>query len=266
MSAMLSAVFRSGRVASVLLGWALFTIVAVIMGPFNTLSLMETGTRVLFWGVIVAAGLIASGAMNLVFKKLHTGLTGWRCDLLRVCGITLVLSPVLYVWIHFIIVDPSGMTPNLLRISLCVALVGLIIQVSKRLLVGDQGSVQAQEMPAAVPSVPQAPPPPAPPAPRLMRRLPAEAEGPVLRLSANNHFVEVVLPGEAHRLRMRFTDAIDEMDSVEGHCAHRSHWVAVGAITDVQRAEGRIFLILANGDKIPVSRTYRPGLEQAGQL
>lgn len=259
---MLSAVFREGRVASVLLGWVLVTAVATIMGPFNTLLVMDTETRALFWGVVVAAGLITSGLLNLIFKALKLDLTGWHRDLLRVCCMTLILSPILHIWIHVVIVDPSVMTPNLMRICLCVVLISLIIQVSKRLLVSDQ-LLRDESGAVADPLVPKIPPQSVP---RLMRRLPDDATGPVLRLSANNHFVEVVLLEETHQLRMRFTDAIDEMDSVEGKCSHRSHWVALDAITDVLRADGRIFLMLKNGDKIPVSRTYRPGLEEAGVL
>jgi DNA-binding LytR/AlgR family response regulator len=61
-------------------------------------------------------------------------------------------------------------------------------------------------------------------------------------------------------------DAIDEMEPVKGICTHRSHWVALGAIKRVEREGARLFVVLRNGDRVPVSRKYRPRLEQAGLI
>ncbi|MCA0873166.1 LytTR family transcriptional regulator [Seohaeicola saemankumensis] len=102
--------------------------------------------------------------------------------------------------------------------------------------------------------------------PRLARRLPDDFEGPILRLAVRDHLVDVVTPKDTYRIRMRFADAIDEMDTVAGYCTHRSHWVARHAIAGVERETGRINLLLTNGDLVPVSRSYRPDLEEAGIL
>ena len=67
-------------------------------------------------------------------------------------------------------------------------------------------------------------------------------------------------------IRLRFGDAIEEMDPVDGFCTHRSHWVARQAVSGAERERGKIFLRLENGDRVPVSRTYMPDLEEAGLL
>ncbi|MEY8839506.1 LytTR family DNA-binding domain-containing protein [Cribrihabitans sp. XS_ASV171] len=100
--------------------------------------------------------------------------------------------------------------------------------------------------------------------PRLERRLPNEFSGDVLRLTVEDHSVCVVTTEGNHVIRMRFTDAIDEMEPMRGYCTHRSHWVAETAIESVERQSGRISLRLINGDVVPVSRKYRPALEEAG--
>ncbi|GGH31975.1 transcriptional regulator, LytTR family [Cribrihabitans marinus] len=102
------------------------------------------------------------------------------------------------------------------------------------------------------------------PQPRLHRRLPDDFTGRVLRLTVRDHFVDVVTTDGTFTVRSRFADAIDEMEPVVGHCTHRSHWVARDAIESVERAGGKIHLRLVNGDRVPVSRKYRPGLEKAG--
>ncbi|WP_425045916.1 LytTR family DNA-binding domain-containing protein [Primorskyibacter sp. S87] len=102
--------------------------------------------------------------------------------------------------------------------------------------------------------------------PRLLRRLPADFVGPVLRLTVRDHMVEVFGPEHASEIRLKFTDAIAEMEPVEGYCTHRSHWVTREAIAGIERSGSKIHILLSNGDRIPVSRTYKPGLEQAGIL
>lgn len=272
---MFKAILRVVQRMPVVLGWALFTLAATVMGPFNTLALMEDGRRLVYWGAIVAVALLLSAGLARLIARVEPDATSWRSDWLRIGGMALGLTPLIYGWTHVMVPDHGGHGPSLLRLALLVALIGTVVQVSKRIVRGEpplgldeSGAVPdplADEGEEGAPLVTVPDPEPEPdPAPRLMRRLPEGAQGPVVRLSASDHFVEVVLPGETHSLRMRFTDAIDEMDGIEGYCSHRSHWVARDAISGVERDGARIQLRLSNGDLIPVSRTYRPGLEKAG--
>ena len=89
----------------------------------------------------------------------------------------------------------------------------------------------------------------------------------MLRLTANDHFVEIATDNGAETLRMRLVDAIDEMEPVNGYCVHRSHWVSHEAIDRIERENShKIFVILNNNDRIPVSRKYRINLENAGWI
>ncbi|WP_322866386.1 LytTR family DNA-binding domain-containing protein [Aquicoccus sp. G2-2] len=103
-------------------------------------------------------------------------------------------------------------------------------------------------------------------APRLLLRLPEDARAPVLRLSSRDHQVEVVTRLGAVLIRMRLADAIAEMEPVPGYGTHRSHWVAAAAIEGVEQDGNRTFLLLVNGDRVPVGKKYRPGLESMGVL
>ena len=102
--------------------------------------------------------------------------------------------------------------------------------------------------------------------PRLIRRLPDGNNATVIRLSSDDHMVEVVTEAGTHRIRIRLADAVSEMDDVIGVWTHRSHWVVRSAITGHERHSRKNFLMLSNGDRVPVSRKNLPELEAQGLL
>lgn len=255
--------------------WILFTVAATVMGPFNTSSVLTLPGRGAYWAVIVAGALVISAVVAELAALLVPDRRRWAFDLLRIAGMVVCFSPFVLLWTNFMLRDYSDYTPDLGMVAVFVALIGVVVHTTRRILRDEQAKFLHEEsgrLAMPVTEVPQPtvaaadPEPEQPEAPRLMRRLPDGTVGPVLRLSASDHFVEVVLPAETHSLRMRFADAIEEMDGVAGYCAHRSHWVAQAAITQVERDGARILLRLINDDTIPVSRTYRPRLEKAGIL
>lgn len=102
--------------------------------------------------------------------------------------------------------------------------------------------------------------------PRLARRLPEGLGGAILHLSVSDHHVDIHTESGSASVRMRLGDAIEAMDDVPGMRVHRSHWVARDAIEGVAQENGRLFLILRTGARVPVSRGARPKLEDAGLL
>ena len=145
-----------------------------------------------------------------------------------------------------------------------VLLCTLIVIFARLLLPGYDYS--SEEMPE--PAAPQvhAEPGPVYESPRLHRRTDLPEDAKLLRLSAKDHMVTVVTTQGERSLRMRFGDAIDEADPIEGLCTHRSHWVAYDAVSHCQEVDGKPQLVLVNGDAIPVSRKYRNALMDAGLL
>jgi DNA-binding LytR/AlgR family response regulator len=63
---------------------------------------------------------------------------------------------------------------------------------------------------------------------------------------------------------MRLSDAITELDGIEGARTHRSWWVAKAYVREARRAEGRAILVLPSGAQAPVSRTYLSALRSEG--
>lgn len=65
---------------------------------------------------------------------------------------------------------------------------------------------------------------------------------------------------------MRLSDAVAELEGIEGAQVHRSWWVARGAIAEARRGDGRATLTLKDGSEVPVSRTYARRLREHGWI
>jgi len=238
--------------------WMLAVLAAVVTAPFGAHVPMGAVARLPFWAVTGAVGIVLGQVIHALCQRRmgrgHRPLAGWVCEL----GIfTVVFSPLVYVLARWMSDGMAAGPAMMARIAGFVLMAAFVITALRRILLNGglmQETSGARELAA----------PPLPKPPRLSRRLPDGAAGPVLHLSAMDHFVTVETPDGEYRLRMRLRDAIDEMDGVEGFRTHRSHWVARAAIRAVTREEGRVVLVLANGVRVPVSRKHRSELEAAG--
>ncbi len=85
--------------------------------------------------------------------------------------------------------------------------------------------------------------------------IPAHKQGPLLSLSAQDHYVEIVTQKGAHLERMTVTKAIELVPKESGLQVHRSHWVAYRAILDLEKTGERYAVLLRNGNKLPVGKS-----------
>ncbi len=111
--------------------------------------------------------------------------------------------------------------------------------------------------PAAPEPALDAPHPAAPARPALLDRLPAEKRGALVRLEVQDHYVLVVTTRGREMLLMRLADAMRETAPAEGRQVHRSHWAARHGAEALERESGkngRLFLRMTDGMKVPVSR------------
>jgi len=63
---------------------------------------------------------------------------------------------------------------------------------------------------------------------------------------------------------MRLSDAIRETGSAAGLQVHRSHWVALDAITQVRKKGDGAILTLRDQTEVPVSRSNMSAIKEAG--
>ena len=103
------------------------------------------------------------------------------------------------------------------------------------------------------------------PAARFPDRLPARLRGAAIRaVQAEDHYLRIHTDRGSDLILMRLSDALDELEGLEGSQTHRSWWVARDAVRDVTRGDGRATLTLDGEITAPVSRRYARALRDAG--
>ncbi|WP_461428546.1 LytTR family DNA-binding domain-containing protein [Gymnodinialimonas sp.] len=98
----------------------------------------------------------------------------------------------------------------------------------------------------------------------FLRRLDPDKRGYVMRVSADNHQVDVWTDRGGSKLRLRFGDALEELTDFDGTRIHRSHWVAYDSIVAIVPDGRRHTVRLSCGSELPVSQNGLRALQEAG--
>lgn len=101
--------------------------------------------------------------------------------------------------------------------------------------------------------------------PAFLARIKPELGSTVLALAAEQHYLRVYTTLGSDLILYRFADAVREMGG-RGVQVHRSYWVAkdAGASTEIDAT--KVQIVLKNGIKVPVSRTYKMAAREVGLL
>ncbi|MDP2259374.1 MAG: LytTR family DNA-binding domain-containing protein [Caulobacter sp.] len=101
--------------------------------------------------------------------------------------------------------------------------------------------------------------------PRFLERLPAKLRGAEIHaVEAQDHYLRLHTSKGQDLILMRLSDAVAELEGLEGAQVHRSWWVAREAVADARRGDGKATLTLTGGVQVPVSRAYARALREAG--
>jgi DNA-binding LytR/AlgR family response regulator len=101
--------------------------------------------------------------------------------------------------------------------------------------------------------------------PRFEARMPTRLKGAeIFAVEAEDHYLRLHTSKGSDLILMRLSDAMAELEGLEGAQTHRSWWVARPAVTGARRADGRATLTLKGGIEAPVSRSYAPALRAEG--
>jgi hypothetical protein len=100
---------------------------------------------------------------------------------------------------------------------------------------------------------------------RFLQRLPPKLRGSRLfAVESEDHYLRLHTSRGQDLILMRLSDALAELEGLEGAQTHRSWWVARDGYDGAERSDGRAVLRLKDGTEAPVSRTYARALRQAG--
>lgn len=100
----------------------------------------------------------------------------------------------------------------------------------------------------------------------FFKRLKPELGRDLVRLCGQDHYVEVCTENGKDMILMRFSDAMEELADFAGLRVHRSHWVSLAAIERVEKSGSKLKILMNDGSEVPVSRSYKPSIKDAGLL
>jgi hypothetical protein len=257
------------------LPWVLgIAIVMAVTGPFGSYETMGLGKRLLYFTIIgilswaLVIGFIVALRQIEAFNR-------WPIVIRMALAGSLAAVPMTaaIIVVHGWLVRPipwrvyAQIFPETAFLAVVIStLVGLFIE---RRLHAEADSERARVAASVATSVAAGPALASgaePLAPDFFRRVPPALGRDLLALEMEDHYLRIhtVLGSDLILLRLR--DALAELGPSRGRQVHRSWWVAEGAIASVERNAGRPVLVLRNGLRVPVSKSFRDQIKQAGWL
>jgi hypothetical protein len=240
--------------------WGRIVLVGVVIGALMALSggfgggRLPLGSRLVYCEGLVLVGVgLGRGAVVWIVPRPWFETRRLLAALLITLAVGLpmtVVSALAVSWVHRLPLDLALLAdvfPTNLATTAAVVVLSLLAQ--------SRAGAETHAAPKGAPP------------PRFLARLPPKLSGASLwAVQAEDHYLRLRTSLGEDLILMRLADALAELEGIEGARIHRSWWVARAAVTAVERAEGRAALVLPDGARAPVSRTYLKPLREAGWL
>ncbi|MCW2235781.1 LytTR family DNA-binding domain-containing protein [Azospirillum canadense] len=245
--------------------------VLVVLGPFGTFRELTLAQRLAYWGGLIGFGSIAFELLTYAaLRLLKDRARAWLPILAGVAAVTVLLVTLAVALLEWSVrghdfLHPLGLAELLVYVTVVTALasaVPLWMELHGRGFPAPHATASG-----AVPTPPAAAPqawlPPA--EPPFFARLPVRLGRDLLALEMEDHYVRVHTAEGSDLILMRLRDAIAELSGLDGRQVHRSYWVSAAAVGGVERkSDGKLTLVLRNGLRVPVSRSFAAEVRAAG--
>lgn len=96
----------------------------------------------------------------------------------------------------------------------------------------------------------------------LIPSLPTGLGDDIIRMHAQDHYVEVVTAAGRGMVLERFGDCVARLETLDGIQCHRSHWIRLQHVKELTRSGSAYACKLGNGDEVPVSRRRYTALKR----
>jgi hypothetical protein len=237
-------------------GWLRGLAITLIAAAFMTLSkaFQSSGTlsvRFAYWLTLMILGwLWGAFVSRFIFRRIGQPKSLWWRVLVAALALSIPFSAVVFLATRIAFHAKLGLT-DVPEVVLSVTVVSAVM-IAINVLADRQmdGVTEASAEP-----------------PKFLERLPLKLRGGDLwAIEAEDHYLRLHTSKGQDLILMRLSDAIAELDGIEGAQVHRSWWIARDAITDARRGDGRATLTLKDGAEVPVSRTYAGMLRERGWI
>jgi hypothetical protein len=226
------------------------------IGPFDTFSELPTLSRYAYWiGLTLLLWLQTAIAMHLLRDA-----SDWSWPARTVVAALLGALPAAFEvawaegWLR--VTRDLGLV-DVAMIYGDVALIAVALALPLELIDGHRLVARLSAAPAHRAVNPVA-------VDELIAALPPQRRGTLLALEAEDHYLRVHTDRGNALIHKRLSDALTEVQAIDGLRVHRSWWVAKAAIERVERHGDRLSLHLTNRLVVPVSRTYALAVREAG--
>jgi hypothetical protein len=238
--------------------WAGLSALLAVAGPFDTYRLLAPLPRFGYWAVVVGVSI----GLDHLFRRMMAGQTLPQRLIERV-GFALGLAALVH-GINLLIFGGWAGWADFAYLAGVVWLVAAVVELGHRLVFAPNQGPSPEAPQDDSPAGPGPAPVPPPQSPGFLRHVPAAMRGTLIRIEAQDHYLNVVTDAGSALVLMRFGDAVAELSEVAGARVHRSHWVARAGVARILRKEGRQFLLMRDGAEVPVSRANRAALRELG--
>jgi DNA-binding LytR/AlgR family response regulator len=238
-------------------------VVMAVIGPFGTYFQMGLGSRLAYFGILTVLNWIQIIVLAAWFGQIEPidrwpvaarmALIGFLSAIPGTAEVIVVHS-----WLYRPI--PWSAAQEIFPDS---AFLTIVIAVVTGLFVEQRMRATADAERERVASLPRADPTAGPT--DFFRRIPPALGRDLLALEMEDHYLRIHTALGSDLILLRLRDAMGELGPARGRQVHRSWWVAERAIASTERG-ARPHLILRNGLKVPVSKTYRDALKEADWL
>lgn len=232
--------------------WATFALVILIFavsGPYGTSEKMTFGVRLGYWLIVHAVTWTIAIACAVIAEVLlrrwidRTLVRMMIGSLFAALPIGFALGVIDFAFTGLRTEMNSGLHRALFALPLCVLFCLLTYMAMHRRIAEVSTPAQASSALQAGSSEPD-----------ILARLKPQNRGPLVRLSVEDHYTDVVTTRGHELVLLRFSDALKELGTIPGLQVHRSHWVADAHVKNLRRDNGKLFIVMNDGAEIPVSR------------
>lgn len=253
--------------------WALFgaaIMLLTISGPFQTLHSLSFFPRFAYWSTLLIFLFIPIAfATTWIAHSMHRRQTSLYLQF-ATCAVTSGVSAFGIIIVINKITFPlsPGISSTYLFLFLSVLTISCVLTALSVLtdISGVWGKWSRKKGSARTATEAKANVETPPVSARLFVRLEGSKRGDLISLGVHDHYVDVTTSNGKSSLLMRFADAINETDDINGVQIHRSHWVALDQVKSVRKHKGRVIIEMNNGEELPVSRTYMAAAKASGLL
>jgi len=224
-----------------------------LVSPFGATRALPLWGAFIYWLMLIAEGWFGGALIGRALERFPAlGLNARRVlATLLVAGVIAATVTA----IQWAIGDPipAWFLPTLyglvLGISIAVAAIGWLMERA----FGDRLGAVTHAAPTGATPV------------RFLERLPAKLRGAAIyAVSAEDHYLRLHTSKGSDLILMRLSDAVAELEGLEGAQTHRSWWVARAAVESVRRDGDKVTLVIKSGAEAPVSRPNLKPLRDAG--